>query len=87
MIVRKGYSLIKFLYCLQDSLFQVCSSIRPTMMKSTISKPCTITEKTMASINWEVYKEFHRFEEEDFYHVPDLQYYVHKITQCEAQNG
>ena len=41
----------------------------------------------MSSINWEMLKEVHRFEEDEFYHVPDLQYYVHKIHHSEKQFG
>ena len=57
------------------------------MHKTIFSRHETVSERSMSSINWEMLKEVHRFEEDEFYHVPDLQYYVHKIHHSEKQFG
>ena len=60
-------------------LWEVPSCVRATLHKTVFDDPWAVNERSMGQIIWEMYKEVGRFYEGEFYHVPDLQYYVKKL--------
>ena len=79
-----GFVITNILPLTGYSLWDVPSCVRPTLHRTVFPDIWTVNERNMSDIIWELYKEVGRFYEDEFYHVPDLQYYVKIVSPADV---
>ena len=66
------------------TLSEVPVEVRKTLHNAIFSDVKNLDEKNMSLIVWEMYKELHKFYENEFYYVPypHLKYYILTFTKA-----